>query len=167
MKRLGYKLSKFTEKELEDPRKKAWMNSGASEFCRIKKLILLIEHKQDYLKMLQKKEQTPLNADEIFRAKMKCNMEIRVLEDDLINQAKNKFRYIRGHDKAEVRPGIMLQEEKFQKNITKRIIKPSERVAHCQRTARGLHESAQKFSKYLGMMRKESALNRASFSSAR
>lgn len=134
---------------MDDPRKLAWIKSGASEFCRIKKLILLIEQKQDYLTMLNKKEQTSLNADELFRARMKCTMEIKVLEDDLINQAKAKFRYIRGHDKAEVRPGIMVQEEKFHKNIAKRIIKPSERVAHCQRTARGLSDSAQKFSKYL------------------
>jgi hypothetical protein len=144
-KMVGLNLRRFNTKDMEDPKKKAWANSGASEFNRIKKMILLIEGKQDHLAMLKKKVQTPMNAEELFRAKMKVTMEIRVLEEDLIKNAQNKFRYIRGHEKEEIRPGLMQEEAKFKKNITNRIIKPCDRVAHCQRTARALHMDTQRF----------------------
>ena len=42
-----------------------------------------------------------------------------------MSDAKQKFRYIIGHSKVEIHPGVLADNEKVCKNIETRIIKPS------------------------------------------
>lgn len=56
---------------------------------------------------------------------MRTKGDIRGLEVQLMSEAKNKFRYIIGHSKVESLPGVLADQEKVQKNIETRIIKPS------------------------------------------
>mmetsp|Transcript_15913 Transcript_15913/g.24568 ORF Transcript_15913/g.24568 Transcript_15913/m.24568 type:complete len:85 (-) Transcript_15913:2129-2383(-) len=80
------------------------------------------------------------NMDEVFRQRMKLGMEIKYLEKKLVTDAKSKFRYIMGHDKKEVSPGLFAQDLKVTKNIHNRIIIPSERITKCQREVKALHD---------------------------
>ena len=59
-----------------------------------------------------------------------------------------------GHRKDEIRPGVMAEEEKFVKNITKRIIVPSERIANCDEGIENLHTQTDKFGNYIDIMKK-------------
>jgi len=54
------------------------------------------------------------------------------MEQSLLACTKTKFRYIVGHRKDEIKPGVMAEEHKFLKNLQKRIILPSERITNCQ-----------------------------------
>ena len=72
-----------------------------------------------------------------------------MLEEELLTNTKQKFKYIMGHNKKEVRPGVNAEEEKFIKNISRRIIVPSERIYDCQDGALALHQKADEFGDYL------------------
>jgi hypothetical protein len=65
------------------------------------------------------------SGEDMYRAKMRVAMEIKMMEDDLIVNVKQKFKYIVGHTKIEIRPGVNAEEAKFIKNIQNRILNPS------------------------------------------
>jgi hypothetical protein len=68
------------------------------------------------------------NDEEVYKVKAKMAIELKILETKLIHEAKNKFRYIVGHNKQESQPGVFLEDYKVAKNIRQRIIMPSERI---------------------------------------
>lgn len=79
--------------------------------------------------------------------------DLRDLRLKLINQSKQKFKYIIGHSKQEIQPGIYADERRFSKNIEKRIIKPSWKLNDIQDVLKGLHDQANKFEVYMKNMK--------------
>ena len=80
-------------------------------------------------------------------------MELKKIERDLAAATKSKFKYIVGHNKAEVQPEQFVEEEKVVKNINNRIIIPCQRITQVQDGVKALHAQADKFEEYLSSIK--------------
>ena len=49
--------------------------------------------------MLLDQKKNSKNDEEVYKVKAKMAIELKILETKLIHEAKNKFRYIVGHNK--------------------------------------------------------------------
>ena len=113
-------------------------HKGESEYTKLKRQLTNIKKHRAYLELLDQQENSK-NADFVFSSKLKVNFDLKTAQNMLVNNAKHKFKYIMGHRKDEIRPGVLAEEDKFLKNITKCIIVPSERISNCDDGIEKLH----------------------------
>ncbi len=73
-----------------------------SEFIKLKKLILKRSEVTAKLQLLNEQRITPKNAEEIQKAKTKLQLDHKLVEVKILIATKNKFKYIVGHNKAEI-----------------------------------------------------------------
>lgn len=116
-------------------------------------MIVEIQKKEDYIQFLNTQINSK-NADEALRLRDSNTLDLKELRLRLINQSKQKFKFIIGHSKEEIQPGVYADERKFVKNIQNRIITPSQRITNIQEGVKSLHEQASKFEEYLQNMKK-------------